>query len=371
MDWSDIEGLFSFGDDTSALMMLVWILPVILFVFYGQRIQLLVVSGEIKKSIKKLDGYGDTALRKTLSYVQGLEGVDSDAARRIGVMADYFTIPPVDMDPTGVVAKVRHVVRSREELTKTQAAAILGRDDEVRVAVVQTLLEITASLRMIHRVVNHMYLTAKKQNNYPLILPLQMTLPFVMEEAEAMKDAVDAFSRGQPVGDAVGPIILADMMRDLDKHTIAHQTVCAQTQMYGRKVILVKAKGPAPTVGRPDEALDHIIKEESPAAIIMVDAALKMEGEASGMVSRGFGAAIGGTGTERFQIEEAAARQNIPVYSVVVKQSVKESITLMTAPIYGAVEDAKRMVSEIVREDTADKCAVVIIGVGNTGGVAQ
>ena len=44
-----------------------------------------------------------------------------------------------------------------------------------------------------------MYLTAKKQNNYPLILPLQMLLPFIMEQAEAMKEAIPAFKSSQPV----------------------------------------------------------------------------------------------------------------------------------------------------------------------------
>jgi Uncharacterized protein conserved in archaea len=62
----------------------------------------------------------------------------------------------------------------------------------------------------------------------------------------------------------------------------------------------------------------------------MVDAALKMEGEDSASVARGFGAAIGGIGTEKFQIEEIATINQIPVFSIIVKQSVKEAITLMS-----------------------------------------
>ena len=371
MDWSDIEEIFSLGDDTSIFMMLVWILPVILFIFYGQRIQLWVSSGEIKKNIRKLDEYGAASMNKTLSYVREQEVIDPNTERRIRMMADYFTIPPVDMDPSGVVAKVRHVVRSRETLTREQVESMLGGKDDIRTATMQTLLEVTASLRLVHRVVNHMYLTAKKQNNYPLILPLQMMLPFVMEEAEAMRDAMDTFGQGRPVGDAVGPTVLANMMRDLPKDTIAYQTVCARTQIHGRHTILIKAEGPAPVVGRPDEALQSIINEKRPDSIIMVDAALKMEGEESGTVSRGFGAAIGGTGTERFRIEEAASQHSIPVYSVVVKESVKESITLMTAPIYNAVAEATSIVSDMILEDIGEEDTVVIIGVGNTGGVGQ
>ena len=70
--------------------------------------------------------------------------------------------------------------------------------------------------------------------------------------------------------------------------------------------------------------------------IIMIDAALKMEGEDSASVAQGFGAAIGGIGTEKFQIEDIATKNNsIPVFSIVIKQSVKEAITLMTKEIAG------------------------------------
>jgi len=58
------------GDETNPLMMLVWILPIILFVFYGQHIQLLVTSGEIKKGIKKLDGFRTNSKKELIDYVR-------------------------------------------------------------------------------------------------------------------------------------------------------------------------------------------------------------------------------------------------------------------------------------------------------------
>ena len=42
------------GEDTDTLMMLIWILPVIIFVFYGQRIQLMISSNEIITLINAL-----------------------------------------------------------------------------------------------------------------------------------------------------------------------------------------------------------------------------------------------------------------------------------------------------------------------------
>ena len=60
LNFTDFEQMFSMGDDGDTLMMLVWIIPIVIFVFYGQQIQLLVTSGEIKKAIKKLDKFSTT-----------------------------------------------------------------------------------------------------------------------------------------------------------------------------------------------------------------------------------------------------------------------------------------------------------------------
>ena len=132
-----------------------------------------------------------------------------DPIKKIDRFLDYFTIMPVDMDPNGIIDKVRPTVRSREDYTREQVKLFSPEISNLELNKVQTLLEIASSLQMIFKIVNHMYLTAKKQNNYPLILPLQMLLPFIMEQAEAMKEAIPAFKAGQPVGDGIGPMVPA------------------------------------------------------------------------------------------------------------------------------------------------------------------
>ena len=46
-----IDEFFGMSDDSNPLMMLIWIIPIILFVFYGQRIQLIITSSDIKKKL--------------------------------------------------------------------------------------------------------------------------------------------------------------------------------------------------------------------------------------------------------------------------------------------------------------------------------
>jgi len=196
-------------------------------------------------------------------------------------------------------------------------------------------------------------------------------LPFIMEQAVAMKDAIPAFKLGQPVGDGIGPMVVGKMMLSCKKEIISFQTFLAKTNFEDRTLYLLKAEGPGSTVGRPADALDVITSDSKIDAIIMIDAALKMEGEDSASIARGFGAAIGGIGTERFNIEAIATSKKIPIFSIVVKQSVSEAITLMTKEIADVADDVSAQVYEMIQENTQKGQSVVIIGVGNTSGVPQ
>ena len=53
----DLDEFFVMGDDSNPLMMLIWIIPIIIFVFNGQRIQLIISSNDIKKDISKLEEF--------------------------------------------------------------------------------------------------------------------------------------------------------------------------------------------------------------------------------------------------------------------------------------------------------------------------
>ncbi|MCA9812101.1 MAG: DUF1512 domain-containing protein [Nitrosarchaeum sp.] len=367
----DIEQFFGLGDDTNPLMMLIWILPIVLFIFYGQRIQLQVTSGEIKKAIKKLELYKNESRAELIDYVKNTLKPKEDPTKKLDRFLDYFTIMPVDMDPNGLVDKVKHIVRSREDFTREHVKSLSTNQNELDLTKVQTLLEIATSLQLIYKVINHMFLTAKKQNNYPLILPLQMILPFIMEEAAAIHSAISTFKLGQPVGDGIGPMIVGRMMLNLKKENIAFQTVLSKTNFDGRNLFLLKAQGPGSTVGRPGDAVEKIVSENKIDMIIMIDAALKMEGEESATVAQGFGAAIGGIGTERYQIEAIATNHDIPIFAIVIKQSIKEAINLMTKDIAEKANEVSSQLLEMISTNTSTNDSVLIIGVGNTVGVPQ
>ena len=374
MDFSDLDILdefFGMGDDSNPLMMLIWILPIILFVFYGQRIQLIITSGDIKKKLGQLEQFRNDSRSALIEYIKKDLAVKDDITQKLDRIFDYFTIMPIDIDPNGIIPKIHRLIRSREDTTRKQIQSLLSEIDTMEITKIQNLLEIVTYLQLLHRIVRHLFLTAKKQNNYPLILPLQMMLPFIMEQAEALKDAVPAFKLGQPIGDGIGPLVVGEMMLDTKKQKAEFETVYSESKFEGRKLILLKAEGPFATVGRPAEAAEFLVEKYKPNIIVMIDAALKLEGEDSGTVSQGFGAAIGGIGTDRFKIEELATKFDIPIFSIVVKQSVKEAITLMKKEIANKTENVKIQVHEVITDNTVNGQTVLVIGVGNTLGVSQ
>jgi len=374
VDFSDLDILdefFGMGDDSNPFMMLVWFLPIILFVFYGQRIQLIITSRDIKKSMSELEQFRNDSRDELINYIKQNLSPNGDPTQKLDRFFDYFTIMPVDIDPNGMIPKIHHLVRSREDTTRKQVMSMFTEISTLEITKVQNLLEIVTTLQLLHRIVRHLFLTAKKQNNYPLILPLQMMLPFIMEQAEALKDAVPAFKQGQPIGDGIGPLVVGGMMLDTKKQKAEFETVYSESEFNERKLILLKAEGPYATVGRPGEATESLVEKLKPNIIIMIDAALKLEGEDTGDVAQGFGAAIGGVGTDRFKIEAIATKHDIPVFAIVVRQSVKDAITLMKKEISDQTEKVKNQVYEMITDNSNPNETVLVIGVGNTLGVAQ
>ena len=103
----------------------------------------------------------------------------------------------------------------------------------------------------------------------------------------------------------------------------------------------------------------------------MVDASLKLEGENSASVAKGFGAAMGGIGTDRFQIEDVATKNNIPILAIVIKQSIYEALTLMTKEIADQASSVRDEIHDMIKDNTKENQTVMVVGVGNTLGVSQ
>jgi len=226
---------------------------------------------------------------------------------------------------------------------------------------------------MIFKIIRHFYIQSQKTKSYIFLVQLQMIMPIIIQEADALVSAIDAFKLAQPIGDGLGPMVAGKFMLGKEKITVERETIYSRTEYKGRSLLVMKAEGPMGTVGRPHIGVEKILDDPNNKVnvLVMVDAALKLEGENTGEIAEGIGAAIGGIGVEKYRIEAAAVKKEIPMYAVVVKQSLIDAISVMKKEIAEASDKVVAVIQRIVEEKTKEGDTVLIVGVGNTLGVAQ
>jgi hypothetical protein len=345
------------------------------FMMYAQKFQSRVILGEISKSLVKLKTMKEGARKEAVDYIKAAikTSTSGDPAAGVDRFLEYFTIMPVDLDPSGIVRKLDHIMRTRDERLRAEVRKLCAGASDHEVSKMENILEAATALNVIYKIVRHFYLMGKRTTSMFVLVQLQMVMPLLLEEAEALQKAINAFKRGQPIGDGIGPMVVGKMMLGKEKKLAAKETVYVEDEYKGRKLYLLKAEGPAGTVGRPGEAIKRLAGDMGIKidAIVMIDAALKLEGERTGDVAEGIGAAIGGIGVEKYQIEDVATRLDIPVYAVIVKQSVQDAITIMRKEIADAFGKVTNTVYSVIEDKTAEGQSVMVIGVGNTMGVGQ
>lgn len=362
------------GDLTTTVFYVIF--TIILFgvsFLWAPKIQAYTALSDIKKNLEKLQVLKDTSRREAVSYVNTVMRSPKDAQSRVDQFLEYFTIMPVDLDPSGIVGKIEHVTRLQDDRIRDELKAISPNADPVQVSAAQNILEVATSLNMIFKIVRHFYIQGQKTKSYFILVQLQMIMPMIVQEADALMSALDAFKQIQPIGDGLGPMVAGKLMVGKEKITVERETVYAKTEYKGRTLYVLKAEGPMGTVGRPHSGVEKLINDPDikVSTVIMVDAALKLEGENTGEIAEGIGAAIGGIGVEKFRIEAAAVSKNIPMYAVVVKQSLIDAISVMKKEIAEATDKTIERVNRIIEEKTKEGDTIILVGVGNTLGVAQ
>jgi hypothetical protein len=363
------------GSDSGSnpLTYILWFAPIFVLMVYGQKLQSWMILNDISKSLAKLKTMKEVARKESIDYIKISVKPSIDPSEKIDKFLEYFTIMPVDLDPNGIIGKLDHIMRIKDERIRSEIKRMADGITDTHTSRVENILEAATALNMIFKVVRHFYLMGKRTTNMFILVQLQMVMPLLLQEAEALQNGISAFKNGQPIGDSIGPMVVGKMMIGKEKKLISRETLYTEDEYQGRKLYLLKAEGPGGAVGRPGEGVQRLAGEMGLKidAIIMIDAALKLEGEKTGAVAEGIGAAIGGIGVERYQIEDIATRFNIPVYAVIVKESIQDAISIMRKEISDSFDKVSNTVFKVIEDKTFVGQSILVVGVGNTLGVAQ
>jgi hypothetical protein len=371
---SQVAGVLGGGDNIiTVIFQLVFTGIFVVFMFYGQRVQMMVMLREVETHLRRLKFIKDDGRKVAIDTIKQIGKPAGDPSDRIDQFMDYVAITPQSMDPSGIVWKLEHILDVRDARFKDEVKLMAPEADEAQLNNLENTLEAAMALHMIYKVIRHFYLLGKKTLSLYVIMQIQMVLPLIMQQAEAYAQALRAFSVGQPIGDGAGPLVAAKLMQGHKTKEIARDVVVAKVPIEGRTAYVLKAKGPGGNVGKPGEGISQIIKEKKGkiATIIMIDAALKLEGEKAGEVAEGVGAAIGGPGVEQFKIEEAIMKNKIPLNAIIVKQDLGDAVSPMRKEIFEASESVISRIKRLILERTKKGDNVIIAGIGNTIGIGQ
>jgi len=327
--------------------------------------------GQIKRSAKELGEWAKESRRIALNLLTKHGRKKREIIKEFDNFLEFFTIEPVSDDPSGVLRRLEHVLDVRKKRFEGAVKHFAPNTDPETAANIEMTIEGAIANFWLFRVVRHYLLLAEKTKSYQLVMLLQMQMPILREYAKAFLEATKTFAEGKSIGDGVGAMVATKLANNAPFKELIEETVCAQTEFEGRKLFIVKAKGPGGRVGKPGELVARLAKRHKVGRIIMIDAGLKLEGEMSGHVIEGVGAAIGGPPTEKYKIEEIAVKKKVPVDAIIIKESFKEAITQLNKRLANSVDMTVERVKRAIRERTKPGDVVIVAGIGNTIGIGQ
>ena len=350
----------------------------IIFILFNQRIQVFLWLQEINQVLRRLENMVKKSKDILISQLKSYGISSPDLSHKISELLEFFVISPVERDPFGVLRRLEHLLDTERQRLHEIIRGLAPRIDCVRVRNLENMIEAAIALNSLYKLTRHYALLGKKTKSVFMIMQLEMMLPQITRFAEAYYNAIVSFKDGLPIGDGVGALVVGKLIRRNKAiiRSVKDNTVIAEANIFNRKVFLIKALGPGGEVGKPGKVIEELVDnharhDQHIARIIMIDAAQKLEGEKSGEIVEGVGAAIGDQGPEKIRIEEVATRYGIPIDAIIVKESFEEAISPMTKEIADAANNVVNRIYDIIKTRTKEGDIVIVAGIGNSIGIAQ
>ena len=366
-------------DPISLILNLLFFVLIFVSMFYGQKLQGWKASKEIQAGLDKLKKWNDECKEILVSNFKEFadkKKTQKDLMLQLEDFITFITIPPVSLDPYGIIPKFNHVVDVRDFRFKEEVELLAPLADNVQRYNLENLVEATMAIDSIYRLIRHFLILGKKSKSMILLLQISMQLGLILSMAKAYYYAAKAFAEGSPIGDGLGPLVVASFLRDVSNGDveaieIERDTIVQEVKFEDRDIYIVRAKGPGGSVGKPGKAIKILVDKHGNdiSRIIMIDAGLKLTGDKTGSMAIGVGAAIGGLGIEKYFIEESSTEKAIPIDALICKESLEDAITTMKRPITKSVSKFVDKIKMTIRKRTEKGTKVIIAGIGNTIGI--
>lgn len=295
---------------------------------------------------------------------------ENDPTSAIDNFMEFFIVPPVSLDPAGIMDKFERILDLGEDKFRYMTKTIAPHADDEWKSNITMAIKATLGINGVAKMVRHNLELSKKTGNLQILLMLQMSLPMIMRLVKAEFEGVNAFSDGKPVGDGLGPLVTGMLMENIseEKLNFTNDFIIGEIGVEGRNITIIRAKGPGARVGKLGKAVTNIMAEKEIKRLITIDAAQKLEGEETGAVAEGIGVVIGGFGIDKWILEEQMVKNNIQVDAVIVKMSPEAAMCQMTSKI---LESSQKTIEVLKKSILLSEpgTEILVVGVGNSCGI--
>lgn len=318
--------LAQFGTDWVSLIL--WLIVGMIFFLFGPRLMSAQIILQLEKEATDLEEMAETSRNYIVHSIS--KRPTPHLRKSVKNFMEFFAIGPVSIDPYGVIKKIDFIVRNSDDKFNyfvKQIAPNLSKEGQMNI---KNALEGAITTNQIAKIVRHYLELIKKYKMFQMAMVIQMQLPLIIRIAKASMKATEALADGVPIGDGIGPLVAANLIKkDGVKVYDDYEFAVAKANINGREVWVSKAAGPGASTGYPGKFLVSFLNKQKIDRIITIDAALKLEGEKTGSLAEGVGVAMGGTGVDRYEIEDFVVKRNIPLDAIAIKVSEEDALEPM------------------------------------------
>jgi len=358
--------LAQFGGDLVSTI--IWLVLFVIMMVFGPRLMTIQTILTLEKETTELEEMAEKSKNYIIKAVSKKHG--SKLRENVSNFMEFFAITPVGTDPYGVMKKIDHIIKNSDQRFRYFVNQIAPDFSEAKKRDIKNALEGAMMTYQIAKIVRHYLELIKKYKMFQLAMIIQMQIPLITRTAKAAMKATHAFVDGIPIGDGIGCLTAANLMKGKQRIFKEEEFVVVGTNFANRNVFVSKAEGPGASTGFPGKFLIKFTQNQKIDKIITIDAALKLEGEKTGTIAEGVGVAMGGSGVDRYEIEEIAVKRNIPLDAVAIKLSDEDALEPIKKEVLDSVPKVVEAVKKAVLRSSKNE-KILILGIGNTCGIGN
>jgi len=248
----------------------IWFILFIVFIFFGPRLMTTQTILKLEKETAELEEMAEKSKGYILKSIS--KKSKKDAKKNIDNFMEFFAVTPVGTDPYGIMKKLDHVVKSYDNRFRYFVNQLIPDAPKEKKKNIKDALSGAITTHQIAKIVRHYLEMIKKYKMFQLAMIIQMQIPLISRMAKAAMEATHAFVNNIPIGDGIGPLVVASLIKENVKKFEDEEFVVVKTKLDGRNVWISKAEGPGAATGYPgkfliNELIERIFREQTVSEI--------------------------------------------------------------------------------------------------------